>query len=87
MARTRIEDHRVILAPGAGPVIELYVGRKHVGVCRFHAAGQGPDMRGTRDFETGFVELHYDSGDYERVLGLLERGRPVWVGEELRLEV
>jgi|JI10StandDraft_1071094.scaffolds.fasta_scaffold243046_4 hypothetical protein len=85
MARIRIEDHRIVLAPGADPVIELVVGGAVAGRCRFHAQA-APDRRATRDFETGFVELHYDVGDYERVRDLLRGNRVVWVGEDLALE-
>ncbi len=39
-------------------------------------------QRATRDEESGFVELHFDLADYDRVLGLLSRERPVWVAEQ-----
>ena len=84
MARIRIEDHRVRLSPGRPPMIDLIVGRAAAGRCVFHS--QPPVERATRDEETGFVELHFDLADYDRVLGLLSRQRPVWVGEDLGLE-
>ena len=84
MARIRVEDHRVVLAPGQAPQIELIVGRVVAGRCRFMADARGE--RATMDVQTGYVELTYDLGDYDRVLGLLQSRRPVWVGEELRLE-
>lgn len=87
MARIVIENHRVILTPGGIPEIELIVGRTLVGRCRFFEPDLAPVERAVRDPQTGFVELNYDTGDYDRVLGLLSgRQRPVAVGEELRLE-
>ena len=84
MARMRIEEHRVKLAPGEAPSIELYVGRRHSGTR--HLAAQPPAERTRRDPETGFVDLHFDAMDFERVQALLDRAQPVFVGEQLGLE-
>ena len=84
MARIRIEDDRVRLRPGHSPEIDLVIGRAAAGRCVFHC--QPPVERATRDEEAGFVELHFDLADYDRVLGLLSRERLVWMGEDLGLE-
>ena len=79
-----LEEHRVKLAPGQERGIDLYVGRRHSGTR--HLAAQPPAERTRRDPETGFVDLHFDAIDFERVLALLDRAQPVFVGEQLGLE-
>ena len=64
-----LEEHRVKLAPGLAPSVELYVGRRHSGTCHF--AAQPPAERTRRDPETGFVDLHFDADDPGH-----RRGRP-----------
>ena len=75
LAMARTESHPLRLGT---------VDRAAAGRCVLHS--QPPAERATRVQETGFVELHFDLSDYDRVLGLLSRQRPVWVSEDLGLE-